>query len=250
MNEQRHVQLVQLGIKGREAFVIEIPAVDVAADLGAAQIQLANRAFQLSRGHFWVLHRQVGESDETLGMPAHGRRKTVVDFLAKAEALDRVKSVKEKERRDREDLHVHGLRAHVLLSAFDAIDLLGLEAHIPVPSAVRDQAGAFLSDAQPVGTAIGSFYLTYALMWHVMRVYVYLHVRSFLPRAILFDLVASRFRIHNKIFSSRDKASPSGELVAFLRVSYPSLAELERGRRSYRRPISFGTIRQSPVIPY
>src|ERR687888_520035 len=114
MNEDGHVELVQLGVEGSQAFVIEIFAVDIAADFGAAQSQLANGPLQLARRHLRVLHRKVGESDEMVGMPAHGLGESVVDFPAETKTLIGIDGIKEKERRDREDLHVDRLSSHVL----------------------------------------------------------------------------------------------------------------------------------------
>ena len=95
MNEDRHVQLLQLGIEGGEAFVIQIFAVDVAADLGAAQAKLAHRAFQFSCRHLRLLHRKIGKRDKTFGMLLDVLRKCVVDLPTQLETPSGVGGMKE-----------------------------------------------------------------------------------------------------------------------------------------------------------
>src|SRR5215475_1974630 len=110
-------------------------------------------------------------------MLAHGFGEGVVNFPTEAKTLLRIDGVKEKERRDRENLHIHILSAHILQSALDAVDLLGLEGDVAVIAAVGYQTGALLSDAQTIGTPIATLYLTDALMRHVMRMNVDLQSR-------------------------------------------------------------------------
>src|SRR6478672_3412006 len=101
MNEDRHVQLLQLGIEWDEALVIQILTVDVAANFCAAQAKLSNRALQLSCSHLGLLHRKIGKRHKAIRIILHRFRERVVDFLTQRKTLSGTGGIEKQERRNR-----------------------------------------------------------------------------------------------------------------------------------------------------
>ena len=87
--------------------VIEVGAVDVAADLDARQVQLLHATLQLLHGERGILHRNGPQPDETVGELGAHTGDVIVENARKVQRIGGLRAVAEHDRDGREHLHVH-----------------------------------------------------------------------------------------------------------------------------------------------
>ena len=110
---------------GSSAGIVEIAAVDVGADHGAAQAELGHGPAQFGRGLLRRLQRHAAEADETVGLSFDDAGDLFILDCGAREPERRLAVVEESEHRRRQHLHVDAVGVHVAQAHAEIPDFRG-----------------------------------------------------------------------------------------------------------------------------
>ena len=138
VDEERHVERGGRLPHRVQGLVVEVPPVDVAADLDARELERSSHALQLLHREIGRLQRQRAGPQEAVRMPRHDGRDVVVLHPAELGRRRPVGRIAEQRRGRREHLPLDARLVHVG-DAPDGIE--GVGAQVPIERLTRDRAG-------------------------------------------------------------------------------------------------------------
>ena len=135
VHENEGLQLVRRRPHRLERGIVRLPAVDVRADLGAAQTEHPHGAHQLVRRPFRILQRQGGESHEAIGITADDSGDLVVLQASASGAEFRLLVIEEGVHGGADGLHLDAVLVHV---GKPQIEVPAFRRHRPLHYFARD----------------------------------------------------------------------------------------------------------------